>query len=981
MHFLGDVEIPCEACAGKRFGPEILSVPYRGLNISQVLDLPLSEAAAFFADQPLLTRFLDVLVELGLGYLSLGQPSTTLSGGEAQRIKLAAELGRPQARGTLYILDEPTTGLHAADMGVLLQALDRLVVAGGTVVVSEHSAEFIRFADRVIDLGPESGKGGGQLVYAGPPDGLGGCAASITGQALEAGPVAPEYAATEQVMTADQPIELLGVRTHNLANLDVSIPVGKITVVTGVSGSGKSSLAMDTLYAEGRSRYAENFSTYIRQQLTGRSGADLAGSRGLMPAVAVGQASVAANPRSTVGTAAEVHPLLRLLFSRLGAGFAGSEPPPAGFFSFNHHGGACDTCRGLGRITACDAEKLVSDPGRSLLDGALDGHKTGRFYGERDGQYVATLRRVGAELGIDFSVPWQDLPLEHRRVAMDGAGDRSFDVTWRFKRGKTEGEHDFHGRWPGFRGLVNTEYERKHADQRGRDMLPVMSESDCPDCRGRRLGPEALAITCAGKSIAQMCALGVDEALAFIHADKTGELATVAQLRDELVRRLTTLQRVGLGYLTLDRATPTLSGGESRRLRLARQLGVSLRGLTCVLDEPTLGLHSRDTERLWGVLEELRDQGNTLVLVEHDPQVILAADHIIDMGPGAGSRGGRIVAEGTPAQIQAAELSVTGRCLREMSAADREPRPRTRAADAPPLVIHGAHCNNLRHIDVDIPTGCVTAVTGVSGSGKTSLVFGTLAATAGNGRPVGCDRIEGLARFQSVIPVRQGLATGGGAGNPATAVGVASALRALLAGTDGAQAAGLAARHFSTAQKGGRCEACQGSGQLRVGLDFLSDVFTPCSDCAGQGFTAEALACTWQSRNIAEILRMTVEDSLAFFAAEKKIAPRLQLLHDVGLSYLTLGQPTRTLSGGERQRLHLACRLLPGTKGPDLLLCDEPTAGLHMADIRHLSRLLRRLAEAGHTVVFTEHNAQLIAEADFVLELGPGAGPEGGRLL
>jgi excinuclease ABC subunit A len=981
MHFLGDVEIPCEICAGRRFGELILSVTYRGLNISEALDLPLSEAVVFFADQPRLSRYLDVLVELGLGYLSLGQPSTTLSGGEAQRIKLAAELSRPQSRGTLYILDEPTTGLHAADVGVLLQALDRLIVAGGTVVISEHSAEFIRFADRVIDLGPDSGQAGGRLVYAGPPDGLAGCSESITGRALIGDVEAPDSETAEPTVTADQPIELLGVRTHNLQNLDVAIPVGKITVVTGVSGSGKSSLAMDTLYAEGRGRYAENFSTYIRQQLTGRSRADLAGSRGLMPAVAVGQTAMTANPRSTVGTTAEVHPLLRLLFSRLGVGYAGSERPTAGFFSFNHHGGACSACRGLGKITGCDPEKLVSAAELSLLDGALDGHKTGRFYGERDGQYVATLKRVGAELGVDFTVPWRDLSAENRDVAMQGAGDRIFDVTWRFKRGKNEGAHNFHGAWPGFCGLVNEEYERKHADRRGQDMLPVMSESICPDCAGRRLGPEALAVTCAGLSIAEVCALSVADALAFFTADAPGVIGTVAQLKDELIRRLTTLERVGLGYLTLDRATPTLSGGEYRRLRLAQQLGATLRGLICVLDEPTLGLHSRDTERLWGVLEELRDQGNTLVLVEHDPQLILAADHIIDMGPGAGSLGGRIVAEGTPAEIQASDESITGRCLRELTAAPSASSSRPVDSDSPTLIIRGAHCNNLQHIDVEIATGCVTAVTGVSGSGKTSLVFGALAATAESGHPVGCDGLDGLGRFQSVIPVRQGLSAPGGSGNPATAIGIAAPLRTLLAGTEAAKKANLAARHFSTAQRGGRCESCQGSGQLQVELDFLSDVFSPCPDCRGLGFTAQVLSCSWQDRNIAEILRMTIEEALDFYAAETKIAPRLQLLHDVGLSYLTLGQPTRTLSGGERQRLHLACRLLPGAKGPDLLLCDEPTAGLHMADIQHLCGLLRRLAEAGHTVVVTEHNEQLIAEADFVIELGPGAGPDGGLLL
>jgi len=981
MHFLGDVEILCDSCRGQRFGREILQVKYREKNISEVLALPLNEAVVFFEDQPKIARYLDVLVQLGLGYLSLGQPSTTLSGGEAQRVKLAAELSRPQSAGTLYVLDEPTTGLHPADINVLLEALDKLVVAGGTVVVSEHSVQFLNFADWIIDLGPGSGQDGGQLVYSGPPEGLIQCAESVTGRAWADGPDPAAGTRMEPVVGVDDPIELFGVQTHNLKNVDASFPVGKITVVTGVSGSGKSSLAMDTLHAEGRNRYAENYSTYVRQQLTGRARADLAGSRGLTPTVAIGQAAGNTNVRSTVATAAGIHPLLRLLFSRTGSGFKGSEKPTAGFFSFNDHSGACFQCRGIGKLTICDVDKLVSHPEKSLLDGALDGHKTGKFYGEPGGQYVATLKQAGQELNHDFSIPWSGLSPEAREVAMHGAGDRSFHVQWEFKRGKNVGQHSFDGKWIGFCGLVNEEYDRKHADRRGQNMLPVMSETECPACKGSRYHSQVLEITCAGYSIAGICALSVDESLAFFSGTGAPELQKVPQLCDELVRRLGTLSRVGLGYLGLDRSSSTLSGGEYRRLQLARQLGLTLRGISCVLDEPTLGLHSRDTQRLWGVLEELRDQGNTLVLVEHDPQVIMAADHIIDMGPGAGAAGGNISAQGTPEEIMADPNSITGGYLNSLKDDQAVAPSQAATISEAPLKVRGARCHNLKNIDLDFPAASLIAITGVSGSGKTSLLFGTLGASAQQKRPVQCDEIEGLDRFRNIIPIRQGTSPGGRSASPMTAANLANSIRALLAGTDAARDTKLSSRHFSTAQKGGRCETCQGSGREMVSLDFMADVHSICPQCQGSGFTEAVLACRWHQRNISEILKMTVLEALHFFESEKKIAQRLQLLSEAGLSYVPIGQSTGTLSGGERQRLHLACRLLPGNGGPDLYLCDEPTAGLHMADISRLVDLLRRLTAAGHTVIFTEHNTQLIAQADLVLELGPVGGPDGGHLL
>ena len=942
MHFLGDVELPCETCRGRRFQPQVLAVRHRGLDVSQVLDLSVAEATEFFAEEPRLARPLGLLRDLGLGYLTLGQPSTTLSGGEAQRIKLASHLGRTRVRDTLYVLDEPTTGLHAADVAVLLQALDGLVRQGGTVVAAENHEFFLEFADEVVEL---------------------------------AGPPAPDTLPPEEAAVPPEGLRLRGVGTNNLCGIDVDIPAGAITVVTGVSGSGKSSLALDTLHAEGQSRYAENYSSYIRQQLLGRTAADLDSCQGLTPTVAVGQRAGGVHRRSTVATAAELHPLLRLLYSRLGKGWHAPGQPPASVFSFNNHQGACPGCRGLGRVMRADPDKLVTHPHLSLLAGALDGHKTGRFYGERDGQYTATLRQVGRELGLDFEQPWQDLSPAARRVAMAGAGEREFQVVWRFKRGKNEGEHNFHGRWPGFCSLVEEEYARKQADHRGKDMLPVLSELVCPDCAGRRHGPRVLAVTVGGRDLAALCALSVDQLLeVFRQADPP--LDQAPQLVDEVGRVLSTMSELGLGHLSLDRATATLSSGEYRRLQLVRQIGVRLQGLTCVLDEPTLGLHDRDTEALWRVLIRLRDQGNTLVLVEHDPWIIARADHVIDLGPGAGRAGGRVVAQGTPEAIRNCAESVTGQWLERGGSG--WPEPEGPSAVGAGLKVQGARAHNLQDLDVEFPRGALTAVVGVSGSGKSSLVFATLAASARAGRPVNCREISGLEGVDEVVDLA---APGDAAGSPLGATGLGPRLRKLMAGTEGARGAGLKASHFSADRKGGRCETCAGTGRRTVALDFLADVSSPCPDCGGKGWQEEVLACRLEGKTWPEILGLSVAEARGFLVDQPAVATRLAVLEEAGLGYLLLGQAASSLSGGERRRLQLACGLLPGTGGTRLYLCDEPSAGLHMADIDRLGTLLRRLADAGHTVVMTEHNRQLVAAADHVVALGPGAGERGGRLL
>ncbi|MCP4546345.1 MAG: excinuclease ABC subunit UvrA [bacterium] len=1004
MHFLGDVDVPCETCGGSRFNSETLAVTYRGLNIRQVLDLPVSAALDLFEDQPQALRICRALADLGLGYLGLGQPSTTLSGGEAQRVKLATELCRPATGRTLYILDEPTTGLHAADVLVLLAALEKLLAAGNTVVAIEHDLDFIMMADRVVDLGPGSGSRGGRLLGAGTPEEIIAAGNSHTAHALaehqaeKRDPPVPDTTSTPRDTRGA--MELRGVATHNLRDIDVDIPRERISVITGVSGSGKSSLAFDTLFAEGQNRFAECYSTWERRLLGGSRQGELTAGRGLTPSIAISRRAAARNPRSTVGTVSEIHDCYRLLYSRVGVPYcpdcavelnAGSCPAcafevelplTAARFSFNGHQGACPVCRGLGRITVCDPAKLVNDPTLSLLHGAMDGSKTGRFYGERDGQYLATLARAGEELNLDYSSPWRELTPEAQQVAMYGSGARTYSVTWRFRRKNRAGEHLFEGPWRGFAALVNDEYDRTHADGRGAAMLPLMKHDICPACAGARLQPVGRAVRFGGLTLAELSALSVESSLALFAKLSTNPdlsasaLGISADLRSEITRRLQSLCNLGLSYLSLDRESTTLSGGEAQRLRLARQFGSGLRGVTYVLDEPTLGLHARDTERLLTLLRRLRDNGNTVVVVEHDEDVIRGADHLIELGPGGGDAGGRLVAAGTVADLINCSESPTGAWL---------DLPRTTpTADMPAggefLDLRGVSVNNLQDIDVALPVGALTVVTGVSGSGKTSLVFDALAASVRTGEPCGCREI-GSHEFSKVLATDQSPLTGSVTSTIATYTGLFDPLRALFAATEGAQRKGLTKRHFSLGSKGGRCEACRGAGRIKVSLDFLADVWLVCEECEGKRFTTDVLACRWRGHSINEVLEMSIVAACDLLADEKRPAKGLAILIELGLGYLKLGQPTGTLSGGEAQRLKLAIELIGSRDEPALFLFDEPSAGLHHADIEKLLLVFARLRRSGHTLVVVEHNPQIIAAADHVLDLGPEGGDGGGRLM
>ncbi len=1028
MHFMGNVEVLCDACEGRRFDEETLAITFQGKNISDILGMTVSEAEVFFREESKILRYLETLDSLGLGYIALGQRSSTLSGGEAQRIKLATELAKPAAAHTLYILDEPTTGLHQADVTILLAALNRLVDQRHTVILIEHHLGIIAAADHIVDLGPGSGHDGGRLLFTGTPSELLQCEGSATAKALRekgndvrisdneyrmmnGGDSLPgerlftgPFALRRSIFNIQNSIFFHAVSTHNLKNIDVRIPHNRITVITGVSGSGKSSLAFDTIFAEGQNRFLESFSPYVRSRIGLKEKADFEDVSGLTPTFAVGQGSLGQNPRSTVGTLTGIYDHYRLLFSRIGKKSESAIHdsifniqysifnPSSSLFSFNHRHGACPECDGLGFQTVCDPEMLITDPAKSILGGAMDGTKTGRFYGDPFGQYVATLCAAGERHVIDFKQPWMELTAEARTLALEGTGEEVYAVNWQFKRDNRTGEHHFDGPWKGLINLVNEEYARKHADHRGESMMNLMKSVACNSCKGSRLRPEALAIKIMGKNIASVSSLSVSAAIDFFirmrsFPENPADVDIATPLVDEILLKLSFLNDLGLSYLALDRLASTLSGGEGQRIRLAGQLGSGLTGITYVLDEPTIGLHPKDTRKLMKLVRSLRDAGNTVVIVEHDREVILSADHVIDMGPGAGKEGGTILAAGTPAEIMQNKDSVTGPYLLagpvEGSSFPGLPAGSLPGGEKlqPGLSVRNAFAHNLKGFDMDIPAGGIIALTGVSGSGKSTLMTGVILASYEAGRPVGCSSVTGFENFQRVVAVHQRTGFSSPMATPATYTGITDRIRDLFAASDQARVAEFTKNHFSFLNKQGQCEACQGAGQTRVSMDFLSDVRMKCEKCHGKRFRDEVLQCRVNGLSIGDVLDMTVTGSILFFAGRKNLLSQLQMLEKVGLGYLQLGQPLDTLSGGEAQRLVLAAELMKPGKGTVLYLFEEPSTGLHFRDIEYLMTLFGELAAQGHTLLVIEHDRDIIARADHVIELGPEGGDKGGYLV
>ena len=1080
MQFLSDVYLRCPDCDGRRYRAETLEIRREGADgtrksIADVLDLTVTQVLAFFRGNSNIAVRLQPLVDVGLEYVKLGQPVPTLSGGEAQRLKLAGHLAEaaaddtPSIRGKLFLFDEPTTGLHFDDVAKLLRAFRKLLKIGHSLLVIEHNLDVIRSADWLIDLGPEGGDAGGQVVVAGTPAQVEANTASHTGKALReyevaigknaaelkkgtdlfsarrvAEPPLPAGAENRSVpffnSAARNSIVVHNAREHNLRNIDVEIPREAFTVITGVSGSGKSTLAFDIIFNEGQRRYLESLNAYARQFVQPSARPDVDAIYGIPPTVAIEQRTSRGGRKSTVATLTEIYHFLRLLYVKLGTQF-------------------CPTCD----------VAIEPQTSKSIAERLLKQHKGGRILllaplvVARKGYYTELAKWANARghknLRVDGemipTVQWPrlnrfkehtiELPINQINVQADSADllernvIRALDMgkglvhvldldstakkpkiqVFSIKRacpscGTSFSELDprlfsFNSKHGWCEDCFGTglELEGFDAEQSGEEN--AWSESaegeahTCETCAGQRLNQIALHVRFRDFNIADLTHQAIDETVAFVAKlrlnKREGEIAR--DLMAEIKSRMSFLQRVGLGYLPLDRAAPTLSGGEAQRIRLAAQLGSNLQGVCYVLDEPTIGLHPRDNKVLLDALSELAKNRNTLVVVEHDEDTIRRADHVIDLGPGAGVRGGRVVAAGTVEQLKNNPDSITGRFLRNPLQHSAEPRRATNAR-SPHLRLDQIELHNVRNEDIGVPIGRLVVVTGVSGSGKSTVARDVLYSNLkrlttklprGAKKPelTGVAAVRGAEAIDRVLEVDQTPIGKTPRSCPATYIGFWDDIRRIFANTTESKIAGYTTSRFSFNTAGGRCEACLGQGMQTIEMNFLPDVKVLCDSCNGRRFNTETLSILWRGKSIGDLLEMNIDDAVEFFTAHSSIHHALRLLQDVGLGYLTLGQPSPTLSGGEAQRIKLVTELAK-VRGEErraprqkqqhtLYVLDEPTVGLHMADVEKLIHVLHRLVDAGNSVVVVEHNLDVMAEADWIIDMGPEAGNEGGKIV
>ena len=1130
MQFVSDLFVPCQTCEGQRFKPEVLEIEFNGKSIADILDLDVDDALTFFADHPKVTRCLKPLIDVGLGYLKLGQPLNTLSGGESQRLKLVRYLGKitpsqshshsPQAHA-LILIDEPTTGLHRADVKRLIGVLQNLVNAGHSLIVIEHNIDILKVADWIIELGPEAGAAGGKITAQGTPEQIAKTkceTASYLREALGEHPrsnvqhstsnkelIAAESKGTYNTSHSHSAqsaasLTVRGAREHNLKSINCEIPHNKISVVTGVSGSGKSSLAFDIIFAEGQRRFMESMSAYARQFVEQMPRADVDELSGIAPTVAIEQRVTKGTRKSTVATITEVAQHLRLLFARIGI----QHSPTTGEAVVSQSEGAL-----LKRLQTIRKEHPKSKAltlcaplirGRKghhepLANWARDhGYETLRI----DGQLVPIkhFKKLDRYSEHDIELVIADLkqPTTFNKqltLALKLGKGTAFVlnanneiVSWLSTRrtDPTTGEafpelDPKHFSWnsprgwcPSCRGYGQI-FDWMNKDEEAAIDLPdgVEHGDTCPDCQGARLNPLSSAVRLHLKkrqtlntqrstsnkkqthstfdvqgsvNLPELLSLAPSQLISTLKSIKTNARSkpVLAELMPEIEERLRFMDRVGLDYLGLDRATATLSGGEAQRIRLAAQLGSNLSGVLYVLDEPSIGLHARDNAQLITALEQLRDRGNTLLVVEHDEDTMKHADQIIDIGPAAGIHGGEIVASGTLAQLRKNKASITGKYLRKsmphpLRGTHRELpaawSPRKKKSNEQWISLQGAALRNLKGFDVQIPKQRLTAICGVSGAGKSTLTrdllkplveaaieaksdkftpkaLGAKKRSTSNAQrstlkdqsvdslKLGVERLafKSLSHandIRKVIEVDQSPIGKTPRSTPATYIGAFDIIRDIYANLPEARFRGYKAGTFSFNTKGGRCETCKGAGRVKLEMNFMPDTYVTCDDCNGRRYGAELDELRWNGKSIADALAMSFEEAAEFFSFHTGLKGLLDAMVETGLGYIELGQYSPTLSGGEAQRLKLVSELAKGmptfkerqyNKGQgNLYILEEPTIGLHLSDVERLIELLHRLVDKGHTVIVIEHHLDVIADADYTIEIGPNGGDAGGELL
>ena len=1102
MDFMEDEWSLCKQCEGRRFDQKTLSVLYKGKSIYDILEMTVADALDFFENITPIKKKLDTLHAVGLGYITLGQSSSTLSGGEAQRIKLSKELSRPSTGQTLYILDEPTTGLHFHDIHKLIDVLQMLVNKKNTVLVIEHNMDLVKTADWIIDLGPEGGDYGGEIVAEGKPEKIARLqtpTGKAVARALNPTPITPAAKKKAKKAPFQNQIEVEKAEQNNLKGVDAIIEHGKITVCTGPSGSGKSSLAFGTIYAEGQRRYTESMSPYARQYVKQMPKPKVDDIGGLLASIAIEQKSHAGNPRSTIGTMTEIYDYLRVLYAHLGTAYCpetgekiesisksyvqdkllelpektklqilapltltedfettkerllregylrirlneelyeldaeipfdkrrkntlalvvdrlvitpkvkkrlydaidtaasvaddtliahydekdhffnlafavpstGKSYPPITphTFSFNTAHGMCFDCMGLG-----------FQFGANLQSHRLIMRMSPLALMKKLWKDAATTRTINFFIDLCYSLdinpdtPLEKLPSEHLQIILGGTPKGVFLE----KKGYRV---HFNGIGPVFAKLA-----KSATNSLKEELSPWVNQIICPSCQGARINPLARNVLISDQSISALCAMPLDQAKDFIeniHLPKDKQ-EILGETLSQLKHKLSFLISIGLDYLSLDRAAPTLSGGETQRIRLARQLGSWLTGCLYVLDEPTIGLHPYNNEMLNASLKKLCAQGNTLLLVEHDPLTIEIADKILDFGEGAGKHGGKIIAQGTLEEIKKNPHSLTGAYL---SGKKKVPYPSTRRSFKKTLSLKNARLHNLKNFAVEIPIGVITCISGVSGSGKSTLINDLEQSLATRKRPDQVDyfgaTLSGINAFDKMLVIDQNPIGHTNRADVSTYTDLSTPLRYYFAELPEAKIRGLKPKHFSFNHLKGMCTTCWGLGKRKIEMQFLPPVRITCDACKGYRLNPLSLGVKTRGKHMGHILQMTVEEALDWIAPIPKVIRILETLISVGLGYLELGQEIATLSGGEAQRLRLARELAKRSTGKTLYLFDEPTIGLHPEDILKLLTIFHALVEKGNTVIIIEHNLDILTNADYLIDLGPGAGEKGGEIL